>query len=63
MVFQALYGEALRYFYVVSTAPVGAAIAKGALAALVGTFVLAAWRLRGSASRAGRPATPRRENA
>ena len=58
----ALYAEALRYLYVLSTAPVSAAITRGALAALAGTFVLAAWRLR-AGLRAGRPAPPRRENA
>ena len=62
MIVETLYGEALRYLYVISAAPVRVAIAKGALAALAGTFVLAAWRLR-AGSRAGRPVTPRRENA
>jgi hypothetical protein len=63
MMLQALYGEALRYLYVVSTAPVWPAIVRGALAALAGTFVLAAWRLCAGALRSARPAAPRRENA
>jgi len=63
MVLQALYGEVLRYLYVVSTAPVRAAITRGLLAALASTFALAAWRLRAGASRARRAASPRRENA
>ena len=62
MFVSAVHAEALRYLYMVSTAPVAAAIGKAALVALAATFVVAAWRLR-PASRAGRPVTPRRENA
>jgi hypothetical protein len=57
MLLTTLYTEALRYLYVLSTPPVSVAIIRGALAALVGTLVFAAWRLRAGA-RAARPATP-----
>jgi len=58
----ALYIEGLRYLYVLSTAPLDDALAKGVVAALAGAFGLAAWRLRG-AVRAARPAAVRRQNA
>ena len=61
MLADAVYAELLRYLYVLSAVPVDV-IARGAVAALVGTFVIAAWRLR-AVLRIGRPATPRRENA
>jgi len=63
MLLDALYTEALRYLYVVSIGLAPAALATGALAALAGTFVFAAWWLRGVSARAPRAATPRRENA
>ena len=58
----ALYTEALRYLYVLSTPPVSVLIPRAVLAVLVGALVVAAWRLRAGA-RAPRPMTPRRENA